>query len=180
MTFGKRLQQVRKAAGLSQEQLAELVGMSRQAVSKWETDQAAPDIDKLASLCGVLGVSADELLGREAPPPQAQPQGGGLEGCVRMNGAKRCFTAGWVTELVGAALLVAEFFALFAIQDTQIRLAMDRGIGYLPDAIQYAAVPPMPAVFGVTIAVIAAGAVLAAGGLLAMNGKGFPKKRKAP
>lgn len=38
MTFGKRLQQVRKAAGLSQEQLAELVGMSRQAVSKWETE----------------------------------------------------------------------------------------------------------------------------------------------
>ena len=68
MTFGEKLQQVRKAAGLSQEQLAELVGMSRQAVSKWETDQAAPDIDKLALLCGVLGVSADELLGREAPP----------------------------------------------------------------------------------------------------------------
>ena len=44
MTFGVRLQQVRKAAGLSQEQLAGLVGMSRQAVSKWETDQAAPDI----------------------------------------------------------------------------------------------------------------------------------------
>lgn len=179
MTFGKRLQQVRKAAGLSQEQLAELVGMSRQAVSKWETDQAAPDIDKLASLCGVLGVSADELLGRDVPPGR-EGQGANLEGCVMVNAAKRCFTAGWVTALVGAALLVAEFFALFAIQDTQIRLAMDRGIGYLPDAIQYAAVPPMPAVFGVTIAVIAAGAALAAGGLLAMNGKGLLKKRKAP
>ena len=177
MTFGGRLQQVRKAAGLSQEQLAELVGMSRQAVSKWETDQAAPDIDKLALLCGVLGVSADELLGRAAP---AQARGSGLEGCVRMNGAKRCFTAGWITALAGAVLLVAEFLALFAIQDAQIRLAIDRGDGYLPYAIQYAAVPPMPAVFGITIAVIAAGAVLAAGGLLAMSGKRLPKDRKTP
>ena len=40
MIFGTRLQQVRKAAGLSQEQLGELVGMSRQAVSKWDTGQA--------------------------------------------------------------------------------------------------------------------------------------------
>ena len=72
MTFGERLQQVRKAAGLSQEQLGDLIGMSRQAVSKWETDQAAPDIETLARLCGVLGVSADELLGREVPPRRAE------------------------------------------------------------------------------------------------------------
>ena len=44
MTFGTKLQQIRKAAGLSQEQLADLINMSRQAISKWETDQAAPDI----------------------------------------------------------------------------------------------------------------------------------------
>ena len=176
MTFGKRLQQVRKAAGLSQEQLAELVGMSRQAVSKWETDQAAPDIDKLASLCGVLGVSADELLGREAPPPQAQPQGGGLEGCVRMNGAKRCFTAGWVTALAGVVLLVLELFSLIVIQFVNAEVHHS----WYTNAMEYAGEGPMPVIFGVTIAVIAAGAALAAGGLLAMNGKGFPKKRKAP
>lgn len=179
MTFGGRLQQVRKAAGLSQEQLGELVGMSRQAVSKWETDQAAPDVGTLALLCGVLGVSADELLGRDAPP-RPEGQGVDLEGCVRLNAAKRCFTAGWITVLVGVALLVAEFLALFAIQDAQIQLAIDSGGGYLPHAIQYAAVPPMPAVFGVTIAVIAAGAVLAAGGLFAMSGKRFPKKHRTP
>lgn len=178
MTFGRRLQQVRKAAGLSQEQLAELVGMSRQAVSKWETDQAAPDVDKLALLCGVLGVSADELLGRDAPS-QPEGRGAGLEDCVRLNAAKRCFTAGWITALAGAVLLVAEFLALFAIQDAQIRLAIDRGGGYLPHAIQYAAVPPMPAVFGVTIAVIAAGALLAAGSLPAMSGKRLFKGRSS-
>lgn len=179
MTFGRRLQQVRKAAGLSQEQLGELVGMSRQAVSKWELDQAAPDIDTLALLCGVLGISADELLGRDAPP-RPEGQDSGLEGCVRMNGAKRCFTAGWITVLVGVVLLVAEFFALFLIQDMEIRLALDSGGGYYPEVMQYAAMPPMPVIFGVTIAVIAAGAALAAVGLLTMGGKRPQNKRKAP
>lgn len=175
MTFGKRLQQVRKAAGLSQEQLAELVGMSRQAVSKWETDQAAPDIDKLASLCGVLGVSADELLGRDVPP-EREGQGANLEVCVRVNAAKRCFTAGWVTALAGVVLLVLELFSLIVIQFVNAEVHHS----WYTDAMEYAGEGPMPVIFGVTIAVIAAGAALAAGGLLAMNGKGFLKKRKAP
>lgn len=175
MTFGKRLQQVRKAAGLSQEQLAELVGMSRQAVSKWETDQAAPDIDKLASLCGVLGVSADELLGRDVPPGR-EGQGANLEGCVRVNAAKRCFTAGWVTALAGVVLLILELFSLIVIQFVNAEVHHS----WRTNAMGYAREGPMPVIFGVTIAVIAAGAALAAGGLLAMNGKGFLKKRKAP
>lgn len=172
MTFGRRLQQVRKAAGLSQEQLAELVGMSRQAVSKWETDQAAPDVDKLALLCGVLGVSADELLGREAPP-----QRGGLEDCVRMNGAKRCFTAGWVTALVGVVLLVAELFSLIVIQfvDAEVHHS------WRTNAMGYAQDGPMPVIFGVTIAAVAAGVLMAAGGLLSMSGKRPVKRpRRSP
>lgn len=175
MTFGGRLQQVRKAAGLSQEQLGELVGMSRQAVSKWETDQAAPDIDTLALLCGVLGVSADALLGRDAPAP-AQPRAGGLEDCMRMNGAKRCFTAGWITALVGVVLLVLELFSLIALQflDAEIHQS------WRSNAMDYAKVGPMPAIFAVTLAVIAAGALLAAGGLLAMGGKWPAKGPKKP
>lgn len=175
MTFGGRLQQVRKAAGLSQEQLGELVGMSRQAVSKWETDQAAPDIDTLALLCGVLGVSADALLGRDAPAP-AQPRAGGLEDCMRMNGAKRCFTAGWITALVGVVLLVLELFSLIALQflDAEIHQS------WRSNAMDYAKVGPMPAIFAVTLAVIAAGALLAAGGLLAMGGKRPAKGSKKP
>ena len=175
MTFGGRLQQVRKAAGLSQEQLGELVGMSRQAVSKWETDQAAPDIDTLALLCGVLGVSADALLGRDAPAP-AQPRAGGLEDCMRMNGAKRCFTAGWITALVGVVLLVLELFSLIALQflDAEIHQS------WRTNAMDYAKVGPMPAIFAVTLALIAVGALLAAGGLLAMGGKRPAKGSKKP
>ena len=47
MSFGERLQALRKAKGLSQEQLAEGIAVSRQAVSKWETGESLPDTDKL-------------------------------------------------------------------------------------------------------------------------------------
>lgn len=169
MTFGERLQQVRKAAGLSQEQLGDLIGMSRQAVSKWETEQAAPDIETLARLCGVLGVSADELLGREVPPRRAEnaPPGGGLEECVRVNAAKRCFTAGWITVLVGMVLLVAELFSLLLLQTRDNELCHH----FYSNALEYAGEGPMPVIFGITIAVIAAGAALAVGSVLVMRGR---------
>ena len=63
MTIGETIQRLRTKRRLSQEQLAELVGVSRQAVSKWELNTALPDTDKLVPLARALGVSVDELLG---------------------------------------------------------------------------------------------------------------------
>lgn len=57
-----RLLQHRKSSGLSQEELAEKIGVSRQAVSKWERAEASPDTDNLITLARVYGVSLDELL----------------------------------------------------------------------------------------------------------------------
>ncbi len=57
-----RLLQYRKQHNLSQEELAEKIGVSRQAVSKWERSEASPDTDNLISLAGVYGASPDELL----------------------------------------------------------------------------------------------------------------------
>ena len=57
-----RLLQYRKDSGLSQEELAEKIGVSRQAVSKWERSEASPDTDNLIRLAEVYGVSLDELL----------------------------------------------------------------------------------------------------------------------
>lgn len=57
-----RLLQYRKNSGLSQEELAEKIGVSRQAVSKWERSEASPDTDNLIRLAEVYGVSVDELL----------------------------------------------------------------------------------------------------------------------
>ena len=62
MTFGKNLQTLRRQNGLSQQQLAEQLGVSRQAVSKWELDAAKPDIDNVIQISRLFGVSIDELL----------------------------------------------------------------------------------------------------------------------
>ena len=66
MTFAQKLKELRTKAGMSQEKLAEKVGVSRQAITKWETDKGAPDMDNLMAISDLFGVSVDELLGREA------------------------------------------------------------------------------------------------------------------
>ena len=62
MTFGEKLQQLRKGRGWSQERLAEEIPISRQAVSKWESGAAAPDTENVVRLSAIFGVSTDYLL----------------------------------------------------------------------------------------------------------------------
>ena len=62
MTLGQKLTLLRNSHNMSQEQLAEKVSVSRQSVSKWEVDQALPQIDKVLQLCTIFGITADELL----------------------------------------------------------------------------------------------------------------------
>ena len=62
MSLGERIASYRKKAGYSQEGLAEQLGVSRQAVSKWETGTADPSTSNLLALAKLFGVSAEELL----------------------------------------------------------------------------------------------------------------------
>ena len=62
MTFGEKLQALRKSRGWSQEQLAERIAVSRQAVSKWESEAAAPDTANVLEISRLFGVSTDYLL----------------------------------------------------------------------------------------------------------------------
>lgn len=62
MTIGQKITQLRASADISQEQLSETLGVSRQSVSKWETDQALPQIDKVLQLAELFNISTDELL----------------------------------------------------------------------------------------------------------------------
>lgn len=71
MEFREELPRARKARGWSQEDLAARVGVSRQAVSKWEMGDAAPDLQKLVALADALDMSLDTLCGREPPAPAA-------------------------------------------------------------------------------------------------------------
>ncbi len=62
MTIGQKIAKLRSAADISQEQLAEKINVSRQAVSKWEIDQALPQLDNVLQLCELFGITTDELL----------------------------------------------------------------------------------------------------------------------
>ncbi len=62
MNFHKELQRLRKAQGLSQEELGEKLGVSRQTISKWESESAYPDMLNLMAICKHFGVTADDLI----------------------------------------------------------------------------------------------------------------------
>lgn len=65
MTFAEKLKSIRKQTGMSQEQLAEKLGVSRQAVTKWETDAGIPDIENIMAISALFDISIDELLSNE-------------------------------------------------------------------------------------------------------------------
>lgn len=65
MTFAEKLKTIRKQAGMSQERLAEKLGVSRQVVTKWETDTGIPDIENMMAISALFDISVDELLSNE-------------------------------------------------------------------------------------------------------------------
>lgn len=79
MKLNEKIAWYRREKKLSQEELAAQVGVSRQAVSKWELGEASPDVGKLLALARAFGVTTDHLLSeeevpdRDVPPPQAAP-----------------------------------------------------------------------------------------------------------
>ena len=65
MTFAEKLKSIRKQVGMSQELLAEKIGVSRQAVTKWETGAGIPDIENMISISNLFNISIDELICNE-------------------------------------------------------------------------------------------------------------------
>ncbi len=108
MTFAEKLQVFRKGRGMSQEELAERLEVSRQSVSKWELGQAFPETAKLIELSRMMGVTVDELLkeeGSEAPPPDAPRDGSG-----------RRRRASWMPGLItGLIRIVCMLFVVVAL-----------------------------------------------------------------
>lgn len=133
------LMMLRKLNGYSQEQIAEKIGISRQAYAKWENGATIPDIDKAALLADVYGVTLDSLMKTETAegtgmlPPA--PKGKNIWGTVtvgdrgqivipkaardhmKINGGDRMVVA---SDEVGIALIPAEFF------ERQIQELMDK------------------------------------------------------
>ena len=124
-TLGKRISANRKRLGLTQEQLAEQLGISPQAVSKWENDQTCPDITILPRLAEIFGVSTDVLLGREEPAregtvhqaevvdPAEEEKGSKTKFEFHWDGGKKgAFSFAVFVLLVGGAYLAAKLLQL--------------------------------------------------------------------
>ena len=116
-TIGKRIAEHRKRMGLTQDQLAEQLGVTAQAVSKWENDQSCPDITTLPQLADIFSTSVDALLGRETPVYQAEvvesddPVGGHLE--FHWDGSRKAKIGFAVfVLLVGALMLTSTLLEL--------------------------------------------------------------------
>ena len=67
MDIGEKLFELRKGKGLSQEEVAEKLNVTRQTVSKWETNQSTPDFDKIMPICELYGITTEELLTGKKP-----------------------------------------------------------------------------------------------------------------
>ena len=175
MNLGEKILTLRKAAGLSQDQLAEALNVSRQSVSKWELGESVPDLSRLVALGELFHVSLDELL-RDAPPGVNKAEAVAspviLE-TAKVNAISRRFTVGCITAAAGAAMLVLELIFLPFL--AQMHKDFVHGNGFYIEYIRYAHMQPMPMVFAITGAIIALGIVLAATAAVEKHGI---KKRK--
>lgn len=122
MTLGERINFYRKQKLLSQEQLAGEIGVSRQAVSKWEQDAALPEIDKLIALSQLFSVSTDVLLGLKAEASeQASPAVIGEELHSVISFLRKLWhNIGYFLLVWGAAIAAASLCVIFIWQEMEM------------------------------------------------------------
>lgn len=120
MELYEKLYELRRASGMSQEELAEKLGVSRQAVSKWESGATQPELQKLIELSKLYSVSVDELLSLEhakapqdtAPAAEAPVQGGFESASAKEKPGLRTFCAQHKRAIGGAAAALAALIAV--------------------------------------------------------------------
>lgn len=111
MSLGNNIYTLRAKADLSQEELAAKLGVSRQSVSKWETDASVPDVDKLIQLSKIFEITLDELVNGAENQQQAdmiRPEATQIE-----NGSAVINSSFKSRKIVGAVLIGVSFFAVF-------------------------------------------------------------------
>ncbi|MGN1390330.1 MAG: helix-turn-helix domain-containing protein [Bulleidia sp.] len=152
MTIADRIQNLRKVKGISQEELADKIGVSRQTISKWESEQSVPDIDKVVQMSDYFGMTTDYLLkGIEETEED------------RTSDAQ-------VFSLIGLIVCFIGLFVSIAVWDTPVRSAA-AAIAFVPysllfnllQAMLFRSAPdstPYPEIFGNSIALGIIGWVL--------------------
>ena len=110
MTFADNLVRLRREKGFSQEQLADLMDVSRQAVSKWENDVSCPDVTMIPRIAQLFNVSTDELLGLKAStvrPADTSSYNHENGGCCKSSSATQGIGFGLLLIVLGIAYLVS-------------------------------------------------------------------------
>jgi len=142
-TIGKRITELRRESGMTQEQLAEKMGVSPQAVSKWENDVSCPDISALPLLSEVFGVTTDYLLGVNAPqeeePEDEQEQAkyceaeivGGQDGEEKKKNVKGNFEWHWDARPRKGGII----FALSLIVIGVALFLTNSGLGFITQGV---------------------------------------------
>ena len=156
----QRLARLRRAQGLSQEKLADALGVSRQAVSKWESGQANPDIRYLAAMSRQLGVSADYLLSGGSPAGPVPASSAPLPPLPRFYGLL----------ILGIALLTLGFAGvlILALASTGQLWSMQIGERIYTGLAGYLLCnPPLRQIFILCAAMGAAGLLLSAADIVA-------------
>ena len=162
MTLGEKIQQLRKISGISQEQLAEQLGVSRQSVSKWELNDSVPEAGKLMAISELFSISLDELLKENGENKEKEESKGQdisvLKQLAGINVAQRLINIGATAVIIGLILFVLEFMFLPLFGSLQRNHV--NGQGYFTDFMEYANVQPMPTIFTITGILIFIGLVL--------------------
>ncbi len=117
LTLGQKLTALRRAKGMTQEALAEAIGVTRQTISKWELDTSTPDLSYLTALCDIFSVTADTLIRSdmplETPEPEPIPEPPEIPPTPPVRIPAR--TAGWVVFILGCVCLFGGILESFLI-----------------------------------------------------------------
>lgn len=140
MSFRDNLQHLRATRGMTQEQLAMMVGVSRQSVTKWESERAYPEMDKLLKICQVFDCTIDDLVQgdlttRAGEPKRAMPQEAGdsigYEEHCRSHALRLAVSVGLFVGGSGAGMLVGALMQAMAASTNDEASSIAIGVGVL-------------------------------------------------
>ncbi len=155
MLFPDKLQSLRKSRGISQEELSAQLGVSRQAVSKWELGESLPDSDKLPLIGHYFGVTVDYLLDDSLEPASAEPASSSRQrspyGPILDFIKKKGYIAGYIISAYAALALLLARFAHYAFA-TMLTSSIPEGFDAL---IERPASMDLPLVFCNFVSVLA-------------------------
>lgn len=121
MQIGNKLNQLRKLSGMTQEQLAEKINVSRQTVSKWESDSTSPDLESIVKISRIFYVSLDDLLEEaEASVTNRNDEQITLEDLKKINLHNRKITLLLIGGLIFVMVSVFNFAHVIALQSTTL------------------------------------------------------------